>query len=191
MAKKNGQQPAREPQPEHEAPNPKVKLVYIGPCTTSDEKLGGLFLPITSEQVKEKRLPEVLPPERVYGGKIPKLVGRPGTIYEFECKAESENTIFGNARRWVGFLENDPRVVQWQANHDAFFAAQELQRQEKKGKNTNLIQRQLAPLKVAYGRMVGHHRAVFLAQIISYITGRVTKADLQRAEEADTDEEND
>jgi hypothetical protein len=186
MARKNDQ-----PAPQEEAPNPKVMLVYIGPCTTSDEKLGGLFLPITTEQVREKRLPETLPQERVYGGKIPKLVGRPGTIYEFECKPDNDNTIFGNTRRWVGLLENDPRVVQWQANHDAFFAAQELERQEKKGKNTNLIQRQLAPLKVAYGRMVGHHRAAFLAQIIGYITGRVTKTDLRWADGAGPDEEND
>ncbi len=29
-----------------EVPNPKVKVVYIGPCTTTDKKLGGMFLPI-------------------------------------------------------------------------------------------------------------------------------------------------
>jgi hypothetical protein len=116
-------------------------------------------------------------------------VGRPGTIYEFECKAENEGSIFGDTGHWVGFLDNDPRVVQWQANHDAFFAAEELKRQEKKGKNRNLIQRQLAPLKVAYGHMVGHQRAAFLAQIIGYITGRVTKADLRWAEDADTAED--
>ena len=168
--------------------NPKVKLVYIGPCTTTDKKLGGTFLPITDEQLREKRLPDELPQERIYGGKIPKLVGRPGTIYQFECKAENESSIFGDTRRWVGFLDADPRVVQWQANHDAFFAAQELERQEKKGKNKNLIQRQLAPLKVAYSKMVGHQRAAFLAQIIGYVTGRVTKADLRSADTNDDDE---
>ena len=127
-------------------------------------------------------------PGTIYGGTIPKLVGRPGSIYEFECKADNNSTIFGNTRRWVGFLDDDPRVVEWQAKHDAFFAAQEVERQEKKGKNTNLIQRQLAPLKVAYGHMVGHQRAAFLAQIIGYVTGRVTKADLQWADEAGDDD---
>jgi hypothetical protein len=48
------------------------------------------------------------------------------------------------------------------------------------------IQRRLAPLKIAYNGMVGHQRAAFLAQIIGYITGRVTKADERRA---DTDED--
>jgi hypothetical protein len=189
MAKQSPQQPPQDASAEPKAPNPKVKLVYIGPCTTSDNKLGSVFLPVTDEQFREKRLPEELPPERVYGGKVPKLVGRPGSIYEFECKAENQGTIFGDTRRWVGFLDNDPRVVQWQANHDAFFAAQELERQEKKGKNKNLIQRQLAPLKVAYGKMVGHQRGVFLAQIIGYIIGRVTKADLRWAEDGDIDDE--
>ena len=180
---------AKQPKSEQEAPRPKIKLVYIGPCTTTDQKLGGMFLPITDEQLVEKRLPEELPQERIYGGKIPKLVGRPGTIYEFECKAENENTIVSDTRRWVGFLDDDPRVIQWQANHDSFFASQEVKRQEKKGKNTNLIQRQLAPLKVAYGKMVGHQRAAFLAQIIGYVTGRVTQADLRWAKGADTDED--
>jgi len=39
-----------------DVPNPKVKLVYIGPCTTADKKLGGVFLPITNDQLREKRL---------------------------------------------------------------------------------------------------------------------------------------
>ena len=169
-------------------PNPTVMLVYIRPCTTTDKKLGGVFLPVTNDQLREKRLSDELPQERIYGGTIPKLVGRPGSIYEFECKADNDSTIFGNTRRWVGFLDDDPRVLEWQAKHDAFFAAQELERQEKKGKNTNLIQRQLAPLKVAYGHMVGHQRAAFLAQISGYVTGRVTKADLQWADEAGDDD---
>ena len=110
------------------------------------------------------------------------------TIYQFECKPDNETSIFGNARHWVGFLDNDPRVVQWQATHDAFFAGQELERQEKQGRNTNLIQRQLAPLKVAYNQMIGHRRAAFLAQIIGYVTGRVTKADLRWADTNEDDE---
>jgi len=179
--------PTEQPEPKSSEPNPKVKLVYIGPCTTADKKLGGMFLPITDDQLREKRLSDTLPQERIYGGKIAKLVGRPGTVYEFECKPENETSIFGDTRRWVGFLENDPRVVEWQANHDAFFATEELKRQEKKGKNRNLIQRRLAPLKVAYNKMVGHQRAAFLAQIIGYVTGRVSKDDLRWAEGEDTD----
>jgi hypothetical protein len=180
---------ADKPPAEEKKPNPKVKLVYIGPCTTSDGKLGGMFLPITDEQLRDKRLPDTLSQERIYGGKVPKLVGRPGTIYEFECKPEIESSIFADTRRYVGFLDNDPRVVEWQASHDAFFAAEELRRQEKKGKNKNLIQRRLAPLKVAYNKMVGHQRAAFLAQIIGYITGRVSKDDLRWADGEDIDED--
>ena len=134
MVKKAARQQTRDSVAEEKKPNPKVKLVFVGPCTTTDKKLGGMFVPITDEQLQDRRLPEALPPERIYGGKVPKQVGRPGTIYEFDCDPEKETTIFGNTGRYVGFLENDPRVVQWQANHDAFFAAEELKRQEKKGK---------------------------------------------------------
>lgn len=191
MAKKTANQktPGSAPEAAEEKPNPKVKLVYIGPCTTSDGKLGGIFLPISDEQLREKRLPEQLPQERIYGGKVPRLVGRPGTIYEFECSPEKDSTIFGNTGRYMGVLDNDPRVIGWQANHDAFFAGEELKRQENQGKNKNLIHRQLAPLKLAYNKMVGHQRAAFLAQIIGYITGRVAKADLRWAQGADTDKD--
>lgn len=193
MAKKTAKQQIPEPAPEQPAeekqPNPKVKLVYIGPCTTSEGKFGAIFLPITEEQLREKRLPDTLPQERIYGGKVPKFVGRPATIYEFECNPENETSIYGDTRRYVGVLDNDPRAIEWQANHDAFFAADELKRQEKKGKNKNLIQRQLAPLKVTYNKMVGHQRAAFLAQVIGYITGRVSKSDERWAEGADTDED--
>lgn len=188
MGKKPTEQPKPEPATE-EKPNPKIKLVYIRPCLTSDKKIAGIFLPVFGEQLRDKRLPEELPQERIYGGKTPKLVGRPGIIYEFEHKPDNETTIFGDPRRYIGFLDDDPRVVEWQANHDAFFAAEELKRQEKKGKNKNLIQRRLAPLKVAYGKMVGHQRAAFLAQIIGYITGRVRKDDVRWAEGADTEED--
>jgi len=39
--------------------------------------------------------------------------------------------------------------------------------------------------------MVGHQRAAFLAQIIGYITGRVSRADERWAEGADTGEDDD
>ena len=187
----NAQLPATEPTSEPKVPNPTVVLVYIGPCTTADQKLGGVFLPVSEEQLRSKRLPEELPKERIYGGRLPKQVGRPGSVYSFEYKPDNPGTIYPDTRRWVGFLENDPRAVQWQANHDSYFAALELKRQETKGKNTNLIQRRLAPVKLAYSRLVGHQRAVFLAQVIGYLTGRVSKADLRQAEGMDSDEDDD
>ncbi len=84
---------APESQTEPKQPNPKIKLVYVGPCMTSEKKLGGSFLPITEKQLRERRLPETLPPERIYGGRVSKLVGRPGTIYEFECSPENGRGI--------------------------------------------------------------------------------------------------
>jgi hypothetical protein len=44
-------------------------------------------------------------------------------------------------------------------------------------------------LKVAYSKMVGHQRTAFLVEIIAYITGRVTMADLSWAEGEYTDED--
>lgn len=182
-----GKTPAKEPVKKQ--PGPTIKLVYVGPCTTSDGKQGCVFYPVTDEELREQRLPDTLPEDRLYGGKVYVAIGRPGTVYEYEHKPENDSSIFNDTRRYVGFLHKDPRVIEWQANHDAFHAAQLLEREEKKGKNTNLIHARLAPLKVAYSKMVGHQRAVFLAQIIGYVTGRVTKEDLRRAEQMEDEDD--
>lgn len=163
-----------------EKTNPKIKMVYVGPSTTSDKKVGAVFYPLTDEQFRDKRLPDDLPAERLYTSV--KGIGRPGTIYEYEYPEDKPTSIFPGTRRYAGFLENDPRVMQWQAEQDAFHVAKTLEQQEKKGKNRNLVQEQLAPIKVAYHKMVGHQRAAFLAQVIGYVTGRVTKEDEKRAQ---------
>ena len=172
-----------------EKPHPKIYLVYVGPCETADGKLGAKFIKLTDAQFKQKRLPEVTPDERVYSGTVPKGVGRPGTIYQFEVKDDDENTIYGTTRSFAGFLENDPRVMDWQAICDTFHHAKMLVAQKKKGKNKNLVQERLAPLKVLYSQMVGRNRVVLLAQIIGYVTGRVTNEDMKLAARAagDTD----
>lgn len=171
--------------PQEKKPNPRLLLVYKEPTVLSDKKVGCIFLPLTAEEFEAKRLPDELPRERLYGGTVPKGIGRPGSIYEFEYPEGEEGTIYPTTRRWLGFLSNDPRVVEWQAKHDAFHIDQERQREEKKGKTTNLIQRQLAPLKLAYAGMVGHRRAAFLAEIIGYVTGRVTTEDTKLAKGED------
>ena len=77
----------KAPQEQTKPENPKIKLVYVGVCMTTDDKRGGKFLPITDEQMKEGSLPETLPEEKVFAWKVASLCGRPGTIYEFESPA--------------------------------------------------------------------------------------------------------
>ena len=101
--------------------NPKIKLVYIGVCMMSDGKRGGRLLPITDEQAREGTLPATLPEEDVFSWKVASLCGRPGTIYEFETPPDKVgHRIFPDTRRYCGRLDNDDRVLKWQAEHDAF-----------------------------------------------------------------------
>ncbi len=155
-----------------ENPNPKIKLVYIGACTMGDEKRGGKFLPITDEQVKEGALPTTLPDQSIFSWKVASQCGRPGTIYEFECPPDKVGqSIFPDTRRYCGRLENDDRVLKWQAEHDAFLMQKELESRERKEKATNDLHDQLQPVRAVYRSLRGRQRTVFLAQIIAFVTG--------------------
>jgi hypothetical protein len=152
--------------------NPKIKLVYIGVCLTTEDKRAGRFMPITEEQVAEGAMPDQLPEEKVFSWKLASQCGRPGTIYEFECPPDKVGqSVFPDTRRYGGRLENDDRVLQWQAEHDAFLMRQELESREKKEKVVNEIHEQLKPIRAAYRSLVGRQRTVFLAQIIAFVTG--------------------
>lgn len=189
MTKKTKEKSDSPLEDKEETPNPRIRLVYVGPTITSEKKVGAMFYPVTDEQWQAKKLPDVLVDTdyRVYGGV--KDVGRPGVVFEFEYPADKPSSIYPGTRRYLGFLDNDPRAVEWQANRDAFLVDEALKKAEKSGKNKNLIQTQLAPVKVAYNKMVGHQRAAFLAQVIGYITGRVTKEDERIALGRNHDEE--
>lgn len=152
--------------------NPKIKLVYLRVCRTTDGKRGGRFVPVTDEQVRDGALPKALPEEKVFGWKVASLCGRPGTIYEFECPPDKVGqSIFPDTRRYCGRLDNDDRVLRWQAEHDAFLMQQELEAKEKKEKGTNEIHEHLKPIRTIYRSLRGRQRTVFLAQIVAFLTG--------------------
>jgi hypothetical protein len=160
------------PQEQIKPENPKIKLVYVGVCMTTDDKRGGKFLPITDEQMKEGLLPATLPEEKVFAWKVASQCGRPGTIYQFESPPDKVGqSIFPDTRRYCGRLENDDRVLKWQAEHDAFLMWQELESREKKGKATNEIHEQLQPIRAIYRSLPGRQKTVFLAQIVAFVTG--------------------
>ena len=152
---------------------PRIMLVYIRPCTLSDGKVGAEFAVIDDQQFADKCLPDPLPALRVYGGDLPKKVGRPGSIYSFEYGVdETHLSLYPGTSSWAGFLENDDRVQEWQMEHDTFYAAIEAERLEKKGKQRNVVHEQLLPIKVAYSKARGRQRAALLALVIGYITGQ-------------------
>jgi len=168
----NATMATKQPQEQIKPENPKIKLVYVGVCMTTDDKRGGKFLPITDEQMKEGTLPATLPEEKVFAWKVASLCGRPGTIYEFESPPDKVGqSIFPDTRRYCGRLENDDRVLKWQAEHDTFLMWKELESREKKGKATNEIHDQLQPIRAIYRSLPGRQRTVFLAQIIAFVTG--------------------
>lgn len=162
--------------PQEEKPqDPKILLVFKGACMAADKKQAAIFISITPEQWGKRKLPKELPDERIYSGKILKYVGRPGAVYEFSYPAEKPTAIFPDTYRWKGFLDQDDRVLRWQAEHDAFVGELELKAREKKGKRRNLIHEQLHPIRCLYNSLRGRERTVFLSQVLAYITGRTNE----------------
>lgn len=175
--------------------NPKKLLVYVGPCMLQVEvkgktksQLGATFYLITEDEFKAGRLEDRQPVEQNYGGKTPKAIGRPGTVYEFEHPKGDTTRIYSNTRSYKGFLENEPRCSEWQARADAFAIEQKMVAMEKAGKSRNLIHEHLAPIKLAYSEMVGHNRHAFLAMVIAYITGKMSNEDFKLAAKATKEE---
>src|SRR5271165_3006489 len=109
----NSTMATKAPQDQSKPENPKIKLVYVGVCMTTDDKRGGKFLPITDEQLKEGALPATLPEEKVFAWKVASMCGRPGTIYEFESPSDKVGqSIFPDPRRYCGRLENDAPALE-------------------------------------------------------------------------------
>jgi hypothetical protein len=177
---------------EENKPNPRKLLVLIGPYLGDKDKIGASFALATNEQLQAGRLGEDIGEAQHYGSKaMMDRVGtfnRPGTVYSVEYDANNPGTIYPSTMNYAGFLENDPRKVEWQAQASLFRAELELKKREKKNAGRNAMKEALAPVKIAYNNLIGRNRALYLAEAVAYITGRVTKEDEKMAGYEEDDE---
>lgn len=150
-----------------------INLAFLGACVLQDGKKGGIFVIAPDADLERGRLSEQNPKEYYYAWKIASHFGRPGTVYKVQYNPKGDGlSIYANTTRYVGRLKDDPRLIEWQANHDALLYRLDMESREKKEKGVNAIQEQLEPVRAAYQNMVGRNRTIFLAQIMQYITGR-------------------
>lgn len=155
-------------------PRPTIKLVFAGAVLLTDKKKGGRFYSVTDEQLKAQQLPKELPPELIFSWKFAKDFGRPGTVYEvdYQPKEDDNMSVFIGTGRYKGRLSEDPRLLQWQAEHDALLVRIDLDAREKKEKGIQVLaDNTLEEIRRVYRKQVGRNRTIFLTQIMQYLMG--------------------
>ncbi len=145
-------------------PRGKIRLVFAGVRQGANKKLSQIFYKLNNNGEREKDL-------RAYS-KV-KGLGRPGAIYDVECDAEDDGTIYTNTLSYAQQWDNTEQVVEWQARHDATIAADRARRRHNREAKRNLIEERLRPLREAYQQCYGLERAALVAQIVGYVTGRL------------------
>jgi len=148
-----------------------IHLVYAGVRRFTDGTYGGSFYTLPNPD-------EPLPPDpenSLFGWALVKNLGNPGSIFVYQAVEREDGSdglsILSKSGRWCGRLD-DPRVAGWQAEHDATLLLKSTQAREKKGKQTNILDRYIEPLQRAYRSLrTEPDRQAFLLQIICRIQG--------------------
>lgn len=140
-----------------------VALVFAGVRETSNKKLAQCFYKVLTDGSHEKK-------QRSYT-KI-KAVGRPGGMYQFDCDAEDDSTVYPASMSYTGYWDDEDTVCEWQARHDAANSAARARRRQKRETGRNIIHERLEPIRDAYHKCVGMERNALLAQVVAYISGR-------------------
>ena len=146
----------------------KVTLVYAGARVGHNNKLFQCFYKVNDDGTHEED-------HRSYS-KI-KGLGRPGGVYEFDCDADEEGTIYPGSKRYVRhWAENEDspeedEALKWQTKNDAANIADRARKREKKDTSRNLLRERLKPIRDAYVKSVGWERKAIVAEVVAYITG--------------------
>lgn len=146
----------------------KVTLVNAGTRVDSNNKLWLCFYKVNDDGTREEK-------HRSYS-KV-KGLGRPGGVYEFDCDADDDSTIYPGSVHYVRFWaekQDSPKedeVLQWQMKHDAAHVADRARKRQKKDTSRNLIRERLRPIRDAYVKSVGWERKAIVAEVVAYITG--------------------
>jgi hypothetical protein len=145
-------------------PRGTVRLVYAGVRLGNKNRLKQTFHKVEGTGAFEAE-------PRVYSSI--KGLGRPGAIYDVECDANKDSTIYSGTLRYIGVWDDEAQVVEWQARHDATQAADRARRRHNREAKRNFVEEQLGPIRKAYWKCSGLERAALLAQVVGYITGRL------------------
>lgn len=151
---------------ENKKPRSKIRLVFIGVRQSVKNKLRQTFCKLEDDGTLAKE-------SRAYANL--KGLGRPGAIYDVECDAEDDGSIYPGTLTYVGQWKDAEKVVTWQAQHDAAVAADRARRRHNNEAKRNLVEERLKPLRAAYWQCTGLKRAALLAQIVGYVTSRLSE----------------
>lgn len=142
-------------------PKVTIQLVYIGMRVGKGGKAFQTFKKIEADGTLEDG-------DRWYS-KV-KHTGRPGGVFKVECDAADESTIYSGTLTYQHMWDDEEQVATWQAQHDAYNAADRARKRFKKDTGANRVLECLEPIREAYHNATGLERQVILAQAVSYIT---------------------
>lgn len=142
----------------------KIQFVYAGVRRFSKGGFGGLFFELIDGGVPES------PEECIFNWKVVKGLGESGSIYEYDAvRSDDTLSIIPRSVKWCGRF-NDPRVVQWQAEHEAVLLVKRTKAREKVGKHENALSKFAGPLRQVYQSLrTESERQAFLLRVISHI----------------------
>lgn len=142
-----------------ETPRVTLRMVYCGPCLTTEKKPGGKWRIVKGEG----KYGDV----SVYTSKG-MTRAHVGEIREIDATDEEGSSVYGSGR-YVGMAPKEDRI-EWEMQAAIFNAERESERR-RKDEATSAIKEILEPLREQYQKRIGYKaKAAMLATIITYIT---------------------
>lgn len=101
------------------------------------------------------------------------LVKKPsaGAVYDGEM-SEDGKSVYTTSMRYRGVWKNDEQRAEWYAANRATMDNYDAEKREKKDAGENPIYDLMVPLKRMYDKQIGPARHLFLARVISFLTGK-------------------
>lgn len=153
-----------------ETPRPSILLLYLG-LYQGAKKVVSRWRMVTEQEYKTGKLNTDAPAlsnDRLYERKTAKWA-RPGQVYRVDTDPEAPTTIYVSTLRFIGDWPTPDDRVRWAA--EAKEIEMELDAQAAQKAADDPLVEQLAPVRAAYRRAVGHNKSRLLAAVVEIIVG--------------------
>lgn len=145
---------------------PKVLMVNLGKCHTTDGKIGNKWCIVSKEEIEAGK-PLSTKQIHVYVHKQKTRYNRPGLIYEFDM--DDKQSVTGGT--YVDIWRNKEDLLNWQGRQEALLGEIEIEKLEKKANKINDLEKQLEPIAKIYWSCRSYkERAALLGRVLSFIT---------------------
>ena len=154
--------------------NPTKLLVYLGIVFDHDRKFHA-YLTVTDAQLKSSVLPTNLDAHTSHydvkaKGQRAFMAGSEGMVYRVEYLADTPGTIIPSTATYIDRWPIESDVIRWTAQNRTRGAIMAAKAIRDKASKFNAVQDSMQDVRAAYRRLPAPHRALFLAQLVDYLT---------------------